>query len=98
MTIIPLNSRLNRYRPLAFPIWRSERTDPVHNRPMKERQHTMTSQPDTDTDTDTEFEFEWVLHNWVPQPTIIERQPFLYSIRIGEWIGSPIDRLADLED
>ena len=49
-------------------------------------------------DNDTDFEQEWVLHNWVKRPTIIEHQPFLYSIRIGEWIGSPIDRLADLED
>ena len=65
---------------------------------MNERPHTMTSQPDTDTDTDTEFDQEWVLHNWVKRPTIIERQPYMYLIRIGEWIGSPIDRLADLED
>ena len=77
---------------VSFTIYGSERTDPVHNRPMKERQHTMID------DNNTEFEFEWVLHNWVKRPTIIEHQPFLYSIRIGEWIGSPIDRLADLED
>ena len=77
---------------VSFTIYGSERTDPTHNRPMNEREHTMAD------DDNTEFEQEWVLHNWVPQPTIIERQPFLYSIRIGEWIGSPIDRLADLED
>ena len=65
---------------------------------MKERPHTMTSQPDTDTDTDTEFEFEWVLHNWTKRPTIVERQPYMYLIRIDERTGLPIDLLDRLDE
>ena len=48
-------------------------------------------------DNDTEFEQEWVLHNWVKRPTIVERQPYMYLIRIDERTGLPIDLLDRLD-
>ena len=49
-------------------------------------------------DNDTEFEQEWVLHNWVKRPTIVERQPFMYLIRIDERTGLPVDLLNRLDE
>jgi len=49
-------------------------------------------------DNDNELEQEWVLHNWVKRPTIIERQPFMYLIRIDERTGLPIDLLNRLDE
>ena len=48
-------------------------------------------------DNDNELEQEWVLHNWVKRPTIVERQPFMYLIRIDERTGLPIDLLSRLD-
>ena len=49
-------------------------------------------------DKDTEFEQEWVLHNWVKRPTIVERQPYMYLIRIDERTGLPVDLSNRLDE